>query len=65
MMIDTKKILIEDTIEMLAKAEDVLDMLLGTLESLDHNELLYSVVTDLRTDREKLLYIRSRLGGRE
>ena len=65
MMIDTKKVLIEDTIEMLAKAEDVLDMLLGTLESLDHNELLYSVVTDLRTDREKLLYIRSRLGGRE
>lgn len=65
MMIDTKKVLIEDTIEMLAKAEDVLDMLLGTLEDLDHNELLYSVVTDLRTDREKLLYIRSRLGGRE
>ena len=65
MMIDTKKVLIEDTIEMLAKAEDVLDMLLGTLENLDHNELLYSVVTDLRTDREKLLYIRSRLGGRE
>lgn len=65
MMIDTKKVLIEDTIEMLAKAEDVLDMLLGTLESLDHNELLYSVVTDLRTDREKLIYIRSKLGGRE
>lgn len=65
MMIDTKKVLIEDTIEILAKAEDVLDMLLGTLEDLDHNELLYSVVTDLRTDREKLLYIRSRLGGRE
>ena len=65
MMIDTKKVLIEDTIEMLAKAEDVLDMLLGTLESLDHNELLYSVVTDLHTDREKLIYIRSKLGGRE
>ena len=65
MLTDTKKILIEDTIEMLAKAEDVLDMLLGTLENLDHTELLYSVVTDLHTDREKLLYIRSRLGGRE
>ena len=65
MMIDTKKVLIEDTIEMLAKAEDVLDMLLGTLEDLDHNELLYSVVTDLRTDREKLIYLRSKLGGRE
>ena len=65
MMIDTKKVLIEDTIEMLAKAEDVLDMLLGTLEDLDMNELLYSVVTDLHTDREKLLYIRSKLGGRE
>ena len=65
MMIDTKKVLIEDTIEMLAKAEDVLDMLLGTLEDLDMNELLYTVVTDLHTDREKLLYIRSRLGGRE
>lgn len=65
MMIDTKKVLIEDTIEMLAKAEDVLDMLLGTLEDLDMNELLYTVVTDLHTDREKLLYIRSKLGGRE
>ena len=65
MMIDTKKVLIEDTIEMLAKAEDVLDMLLGTLEDLDMNELLYTVVTDLHADREKLLYIRSRLGGRE
>lgn len=65
MLTDTKKILIEDTIEMLAKAEDVLDMLLGTLENIDHNELLYSVVTDLHTYREKLLYIRSRLGGRE
>ena len=64
-MIDTKKVLIEDTIEMLAKAEDVLDMLLGTLEDLDMNELLYTVVTDLHTDREKLLYIRSKLGGRE
>lgn len=65
MMIDTKKVLMGDTIEMLAKAEDVLDMLLGTLEDLDMNELLYTVVTDLHTDREKLLYIRSRLGGRE
>ena len=65
MLTDTKKILIEDTIEILAKAEDVLDMLLGTLENLDHNELLYSVVTGLHTDREKLLYIRSRLGGME
>lgn len=65
MMIDTKKVLLGDTIEMLAKAEDVLDMLLGTLEDLDMNELLYTMVTDLHTDREKLLYIRSRLGGRE
>ena len=65
MLTDTKKVLIEDTIEILAKAEDVLDMLLGTLENLDHNELLYSVVTDLHADREKLLYIRSKFGGRE
>ena len=65
MLTDTKQEIIRQTIEDMKEAEDALNVIMGRLPTILLNNVLYSVVTDLRTSIENLQYIDRHMGGKE
>jgi len=61
MLIDTKQEIIRTTVTDLAEAEDALNVLMGRLPNLDLNDMLYQVLTNLRSSIEILQYIDHRM----
>lgn len=61
MLIDTKQEIIRTTETDLAEAEDALNVLMGRLPNLDLNDMLYQVLTNLRSSIEILQYIDRRM----
>ena len=57
MLTDTKKEIIRQTIDDMKEAEDALNVIMGRLPTILLNNVLYSVITDLRTSIENLQYI--------
>ena len=47
------------------EAEDALNVIMGRLPTILLNNVLYSVITDLRTSIENLQYIDRHMGGQE
>lgn len=57
MLTDTKNEIIRQTIEDMKEAEDALNVIMGRLPTVLLNDVLYTVITDLRADIENLQYI--------
>ena len=61
MLTDTKQEIIRQAIDDMKEAEDALNVIMGQLPTILLNDVLYTVLTDLRADIENLQYIDRRL----
>lgn len=57
MLTDTKQEIIRQAIDDMKEAEDALNVIMGQLPTILLNDVLYTVLTDLRADIENLQYI--------
>lgn len=57
MLTDTKNEIIRQTIEDMKEAEDALNVIMGRLPTVLLNDVLYTIITDLRADIENLQFI--------
>ena len=57
MLTDTKREIIRQTIDDMKEAEDALNVIMGRLPTILLNNVLYTVITYLRTGIETLQYI--------
>lgn len=57
MLTDTKLEIIRQTIDDMKEAEDALNVIMGRLPTILLNDVLYTVLTDLRAGIENLQYI--------
>ena len=65
MLTDTKQEIIRQTIDDMKEAEDALNVIMGRLPTVLLNDVLYTVITDLRADIENLQFIDRHMGGKE
>ena len=61
MLTDTTQEIIRQAIDDMKEAEDALNVIMGQLPTILLNDVLYTVLTDLRADIENLQYIDRRL----